>query len=170
MLSYWAILATASVGVTAELTLDPKLKYWVLLPISIVMVLAGILRQYITVLITPKLKGQPRVKLTESQYTIKAQALLANGSNLSKESFELRKDYLAQVLTEGKYLAIENKADAQPLNPLNDPTLTDSMMAMAKGNMANFIPQTLIRQVFFYVLATNSSEFSDSFQCCRRYC
>lgn len=40
-----------------ELLLDPQLKYWALLPISFVMVLAGILRANITQLLTsgPKL-------------------------------------------------------------------------------------------------------------------
>ncbi|CCD24466.1 ER membrane complex subunit EMC3 NDAI_0D01520 [Naumovozyma dairenensis CBS 421] len=145
MFSFWTLLATGSMGAVAELTLDPQLKYWVLLPISIVMVLTGILRQYITVLIGPKLKTEPRVKLTESQYIIKAQALLGNGSNLSTESFEIRKDYLVKILSEGKYVAKANQSqEGQVPNPFTDPNMSESMMAMAKGNLANFIPQTLI--------------------------
>ncbi|CDK25749.1 unnamed protein product [Kuraishia capsulata CBS 1993] len=41
---------------TQELLLDPSLRYWVLLPISFVMVLVGILRTYITVLLQPSPK------------------------------------------------------------------------------------------------------------------
>ena len=39
--------------VVDELTLDTRLKYWVLLPISVVMVLAGILRHYVMSLLNP---------------------------------------------------------------------------------------------------------------------
>ncbi|CAI6759967.1 ANM_collapsed_G0031790.mRNA.1.CDS.1 [Saccharomyces cerevisiae] len=35
-----------------QMLLDDQLKYWVLLPISIVMVLTGVLKQYIMTLIT----------------------------------------------------------------------------------------------------------------------
>ena len=92
-LSLLSMIATGSAGAVAELTLDPKLKYWVLLPISIVMVLTGILRQYIMDLIAPSPKGVPRVKLTESQWIYKAQALLGNGSQLSEEAFQAKKEF-----------------------------------------------------------------------------
>lgn len=139
---FWSLIAAGSAGAVAELTLDPKLKYWVLLPISIVMVLAGILRQYIMDLLSPKPKGMPRVKITETQYINKAHALLGNGSNLSDESFQVRQEYLTQVLAEGKALAKANENETQ--NPLTDPNISDAMMSMAKGNMASFIPQTII--------------------------
>lgn len=141
---YWSLIFSGTAGAVAELTLDPKLKYWVLLPISIVMVLAGILRQYIMELIGPKNKGLPRVKVTERQYISKAQALLGNGSNLSEDSFQARQEYLTQVLSEGKYLAKAKDDEGQVQNPFSDPNISDAMMSMAKGNMANFIPQTII--------------------------
>ncbi|CCH58646.1 hypothetical protein TBLA_0A08560 [Henningerozyma blattae CBS 6284] len=131
-------------GAVAELVLDPQLKYWVLLPISIVMVLVGILRTYIMTLIGPKVQGQPRVKITENNYISKAQGLLGNGSNLHSESFEIRQMYLSQVLGEGKYVAVSNKKPGEVANPFTDPNASESMMNMAKGNMANFIPQTII--------------------------
>lgn len=141
--SAWVLITTGSAGAVAELTLDPKLKYWVLLPISIVMVLTGILRQYIMDLIAPSTKGVPRVKLTESQWIYKAQALLTNGSNLSAEVFQLRKEQLVEILADGKYL-VKLNSDSQAPNPLNDPNLSDNMFSMAKGNLASFIPQTVI--------------------------
>ncbi|CAR29165.1 ZYRO0G02156p [Zygosaccharomyces rouxii] len=141
--SVWSLITAGSAGAVAELTLDPKLKYWVLLPISIVMVLTGILRQYIMDLIAPNTKGVPRVKLTESQWIYKAQALLANGSNLSAEAFQLRKEHLIEVLAGGKYL-VKLNTDGQAPSPLSDPNLSENMFSMAKGNLANFIPQTII--------------------------
>lgn len=141
---WWSLMLTGSAGAVAELTLDPKLKYWVLLPISIVMVLAGVLRQYIMDLIEPKTKGMPRVKITETQYLNKAQAFLGNNSNLSDESFQARQAYLTQVLSEGKFLAQAKTEEGQVQNPFSDPNMSDAVMSMAKGNMANFIPQTII--------------------------
>lgn len=141
---YWPLLLTGSAGAVAELTLDPQLKYWVLLPISIVMVLAGVLRQYIMEFIGPKTRGMPRVKITETQYINKAQAFLGNASNLSEESFLARQEYLTQTLSEGKFLVKENVEEGQVQNPFSDPNMSDAMMNMAKGNMANFIPQTII--------------------------
>ena len=133
-------------GVISELMLDDKLKYWVLLPISIVMVLAGVIRQAIMSMIGPGVKSTAVVKLTESSYIGKTQALIGNGSNLSSDSFDMRREYLTQVLSEGKYLAIANdNGNAGGMaNPFTDPGMSDAMMNMAKGNMANFIPQTLI--------------------------
>lgn len=150
MIDLWSILLsgstiTAAAGAVAELTLDPQLKYWVLLPISAVMILTGILRQQVSTLIAPGIKGQPRIKLTEAQYMMKAQILLGNGSNIDDESFAQRKEYLAKTLASGKYVArpkTENGKEA--VNPFNDPGTADAMMSMAKGNMASFIPQTII--------------------------
>lgn len=143
-MSVLSAAAVGAAGAVAELTLDPKLKYWVLLPISIVMILVGVVRQYIMVLLGPKVKCVTRNKLTESQYINKAQAILGNGSNLTTESFNLRQEYLAQVLSEGKYLAEVQSSSNEPQNPLTDPNMSDTMMSMAKGNLANYVPQTLI--------------------------
>lgn len=150
MVDLWSILlsgsvTTATAGAIAELTLDPQLKYWVLLPISAVMILTGILRQQVSVLIGSGVKGQPRVKNTEAQYMMKAQVLLGNGSNISDESFQERKEYLSKALASGKYVARSKAAKTgETVNPFNDPGTAEAMMSMAKGNMASFIPQTII--------------------------
>lgn len=48
-----------------SLTLDPQLKYWVLLPISFVMVLIGLIRSNISLLLTPNPKLMPYKQLRE---------------------------------------------------------------------------------------------------------
>ncbi|SCV02174.1 LANO_0F15742g1_1 [Lachancea nothofagi CBS 11611] len=135
-------MSVGTVGAAAELTLDPNLKYWVLFPISIVMILVGVCRQYIMVLLGLKIKTYPRARLTEVQYMSKAQALLGNGTNLCLESFKTRQEYLAQLLADGKFLAQQEQPETPP-NPLTDPNATDVMMNMLKSNLANYIPQTL---------------------------
>ncbi|CEP63151.1 ER membrane complex subunit EMC3 LALA0_S07e03554g [Lachancea lanzarotensis] len=136
-------LFTGAVGAAVDLTLDPMLKYWVLFPISIVMILVGVCRQYIMVLLSLKTKTVSQTRLTEVQYISKAQALLGNGSNLCEESFKMRQEYLANILAEGKFLAQKEKPET-PANPLTDPNASDAMMGMATSNLANYIPQTLI--------------------------
>ncbi|CUS21354.1 LAQU0S03e00650g1_1 [Lachancea quebecensis] len=138
-----AHLSVGTAGAVAELVLDSKLKYWVLFPISIVMILVGVMRQYIMVILGPKVKSVPRKKLTEFQYISKAQALLGNGTNLTRQSFNMRQEYLAEVLAGGKFLAQQGKPETPP-NPLTDPNASDAMMGMVKGNLANYIPQTII--------------------------
>lgn len=145
VLTYSRVLLDSNRPPIDELTLDSRLKVWVLLPISVVMVLAGLLRTQIMTLISPKVRGNARVKLTESQYVTKAQMLLANGSNLTPESFELRREYWVNLLSEGRYVAqVNTQPSNEPSNPFSDPQMSDGLMNMAKGNMANFIPQTLI--------------------------
>ncbi|KND96892.1 hypothetical protein QG37_06762 [Candidozyma auris] len=50
-----------------EITLDPQLKYWMLLPITVAMVLVGLLRSNVTYLITPRPKLDP-VKNAREKY------------------------------------------------------------------------------------------------------
>lgn len=49
-----------------DLLLDPQLKYWVLLPISLAMVLVGLLRSSITYLMQPQPKLEPYKKVREA--------------------------------------------------------------------------------------------------------
>ena len=140
----WTAVTISGSHVVDELTLDTRLKYWVLLPISVVMVLAGILRHYVMSLLNPSVKGTARVKLTENQYVLKAQVLLGNNSSLSDEAFEVRREYMAQLLSSGKYIAQTNAKPGEVVNPFSDPNISDAMMNMVKGNMAQFIPQTVL--------------------------
>lgn len=144
ILPEWMVVGAADAG--PELVLDPKLKYWALLPISIVMILVGIIRQSVMVLVGPKVKAIPRVKLTEILYLTKARAVLGNGWNLSPESFKIRQEYLAQVLSEGKYLAVKagDESGKKIENPFTNPNVGDALTSMAMGNLVNYIPQTVI--------------------------
>ncbi|AET38646.1 ER membrane complex subunit EMC3 Ecym_3143 [Eremothecium cymbalariae DBVPG len=139
----WSKLLIAANETVAELTLDPRLKLWVLLPISIVMILVGVIQQYTMVLLGPKVKSAPRPTITENQYISKPIAVLNNGVNLHEASFKIRQQYLAQVLSEGKYLALKGRNDSAQ-NILTDPNVSDAILNMAKGNLANYVPQTLI--------------------------
>lgn len=114
------------------------------------MVLTGVLKQYIMTLITGNSANetQPRVKLTEWQYLQWAQLLIGNGGNLSAEAFSAKKEFLIKDLTDERHLAQAKQQDGssagEMVNPFNDPNMSNAMMNMAKGNMASFVPQTII--------------------------
>ncbi|EXJ77851.1 hypothetical protein A1O3_09010 [Capronia epimyces CBS 606.96] len=126
---------------------DPALFYWILLPITIVMILTGVLRHYATVLLASPSK--PPATLLESR---ERQALI-RGINLrnnaaaaiSSSAFNTRKEYLIDGYKKGTFLrgGAESRGQAAP-NPMSDPAAMEGMMGMMKGNMAMMIPQTLI--------------------------
>lgn len=53
-----------------ELQLDPQLKWWMLLPITVAMVLVGLLRANVTLLISLKPKIEPFRKVREGYVSI----------------------------------------------------------------------------------------------------
>lgn len=143
LISMWETVQSGHAG--PELLLDPQLKLWALIPISIVMILVDIAKQCVMVLVSPSTTSVPLVRLTEIMHITKANAIMGNGGNLSSESFKVRQEYLANVLSEGKYLAVKpNEGENKIENPFNSVGLSESMTTMAMGNLVNYIPQTVI--------------------------
>ncbi|RFU34320.1 hypothetical protein B7463_g1960, partial [Scytalidium lignicola] len=123
---------------------DPQLFYWILIPITVVMILTGILRHYATVLMAPTPKKQDRPTLREQRSLLRGVTLRTNGNVITRNSFETRKNYLVSAYEAGEFLKEpEKKGQAAP-NPMTDPAAMEGMMGMMKGNMAMIIPQTLI--------------------------
>ncbi|KAI9650933.1 hypothetical protein NHQ30_000968 [Ciborinia camelliae] len=123
---------------------DPQLFYWILIPITIVMILTGILRHYATVLMATTPKKQELPAIREQRSLIRGINLRNNAHVLTPAAFQPRKDYLVQAFEEGKFLKEpEKKGQAAP-NPMTDPAAMEGMMGMMKGNMSMMIPQTLI--------------------------
>lgn len=135
-----------------DLTLDPSLKYWVLLPISFVMVIVGLLRQNILLLIAPVRKLEHFEKVGKDEEFAKIQRFKQNYRVLPYSDFEVQlagliseiEKRIESVLKEKEAKAKEQAALDVPANPLNDANLSDQMGNLMKGNLANFIPQTLI--------------------------
>lgn len=152
---------------TPELILDPQLKYWVLLPISFAMVLVGLVRNNITVLLanSPKLEDfklsrEKYVQLWISwwihiltrQFLKRAGTFRQNHYVLTKEEFEMRQKFFLDKLNTNEYFAVKEASEKQA-NPLTDPATNDALMNMAKGNIMNFVPQTLIMSWVNYFFA-----------------
>lgn len=83
---------------------------------------------------------------------------------LSREAFEVRKNYLVSGFQNGAFLKDPASRGQPPANPMSDPAGMEAMMGMMKGNMLMMIPQTLIMSwinAFFsgYVICMFSLSF-----------
>ncbi|KAJ0414265.1 integral membrane protein DUF106-domain-containing protein [Aspergillus carlsbadensis] len=133
-------------GVEQTILRDPALFYWILIPITVVMILTGMLRHYATVLMnTPPKPAATLAESRERLALLRAVNLRNHASAvLSKESFEMRKNYLVTGFQNGAFLKEPNGRGQPPANPMTDPAAMEGMMGMMKGNMMMMIPQTLI--------------------------
>ncbi|EGW30108.1 uncharacterized protein SPAPADRAFT_52938 [Spathaspora passalidarum NRRL Y-27907] len=133
---------------TSDLVLDPQLKYWVLLPISIAMVLVGLIRNNITTLLQPSPKLQPYKQERERHFLDRAKSFTAHNHILTPEEFATRKQYLLAKLTSNDFLAVSPEEattkQQDPLAQLTDPKNNEMMMNMALSSILNYIPQTVI--------------------------
>ncbi|CAI6332100.1 unnamed protein product [Periconia digitata] len=123
---------------------DPALFWWILLPITVVMILTGILRHYAMTLLQTPPKKQTLAHIRQQRSLVRGVQLRSNANVLSPASFQARKAYMVSAFQEGKFLAEpENRGKPRP-NPMSDPAAMEGMMGMMKGNMAMMVPQTLI--------------------------
>ncbi|PWN97540.1 transmembrane protein [Tilletiopsis washingtonensis] len=134
------------VQLTQPLLLDSAIRDWVLLPILLVMVFVGLLRHYVTQLITSVPKPQAPAALREQRIMTRAQTTRMNSWYLSPAAYAARRDWLADKLGSGEYVqpVPEKKPDEGPVNPLSDPAQMEGMMEQAKKSIVMMVPQTLI--------------------------
>ncbi|RYP25156.1 hypothetical protein DL765_000037 [Monosporascus sp. GIB2] len=123
---------------------DPQLFYWILVPITVVMVLTGILRHYASVLMASAPKKVDQSTMKEQRSMLHGVAVRSNYHVLSEPSFRVRRDYLTNAYETGAYLKNPDQRGQPPPNPMTDPGAMDGMMGMMKNNMAMMIPNTLI--------------------------
>ncbi|TVY47396.1 ER membrane protein complex subunit 3 [Lachnellula cervina] len=123
---------------------DPQLFYWILIPITVVMILTGVLRHYATVLMATAPKKQELPAIKEQRSLLRGVNLRANANVISAPSFQARKDYLVASYESGAFLKEPDKKGQAAPNPMTDPAAMEGMMGMMKGNMAMIVPQTLI--------------------------
>lgn len=138
---------------TPDLILDPALKYWVLVPISIAMVLVGLARADVTTLLLPGPKLEEYIVVRERQFLQRSHAFKQNNNILTEEEFSQRQQYLIETLNTNEYYAKKEAPDTDPLNQLSQLGSTDALMTMAKQNMMNYVPQTLIMAWVNYFFA-----------------
>jgi len=123
---------------------DPALFYWILLPITVVMILTGILRHYAMILLQSAPKKQTLPQIRQQRSLMRGINLRINANVLSPSSFQTRKAYMVSAYQEGKFLADPEARGKPRPNPMSDPAMMEGMMGMMKGNVAMMVPQTLI--------------------------
>lgn len=113
---------------------------------SCMQILTGILRHYATVLMnTPPKPASTLAESRERLSLLRGVNLRNNASAvLSKDAFEMRKNYLVSAYQSGEFLKDPASRGQPPANPMTDPAGMEAMMGMMKGNMMMMIPQTLI--------------------------
>lgn len=77
-----------------------------------------------------------------SQFLLQARAFRENNHVLTKQEFDQFKAYFISTLQTNEFYAEDPKKE-EPMNPF-DPNSNEAIMQMAKGNLLNYIPQTLI--------------------------
>jgi len=121
-----------------ELRLDPAIRIWVFLPIVLITFLIGVLRHYVSVLLSSQ-KKVDLAQVTDSQVLIRSRSLRENGKYLAKQSFLMRKHYLNNE--ESGLLKIGTKKQTAPPNPMTDPSM---MTEMLKGNLTSMVPMVVV--------------------------
>lgn len=129
--------------VTPDLLLDPQLKYWVLLPISVTMVLVGLLRSNATFLLETQPKLQEYKTVREGQFLQRARCFRENNSVLNDTDFEIRKKYFIATLKSDEFIAKKPNSNGAD-DPMAAFGSNEALMQMAKGNLMSYIPQTVI--------------------------
>lgn len=121
----------------AELLLDPLIRVWVFLPIVVITFLVGVLRHYVSILLTSQKKVEIQ-QVQDSQAIIRARNLRENGKYIPKQSFLMRRHFFNNEEV-GYFKTQKRNAVAQ--NPMTDPSM---MTDMLKGNLANVLPMLII--------------------------
>lgn len=128
-----------------DVLLDPRIKAWVLLPISVVMVLVGVLRAYISLLLEPSPKIEDAKLIRENQHIARLGNYCRNGSVLTYDKdYQYKIAFFNTEYTGVKYLATKPNPKQEPQNPLTDSRSNDFMMQVMKNSMSNIIPQSII--------------------------
>ncbi|XP_061712957.1 ER membrane protein complex subunit 3 [Cydia pomonella] len=121
----------------AELLLDPNIRGWVFLPIVIITFLVGIVRHYISIILSSQKKIE-LLQVQDSQVMIRARLLRENGKYLPRQSFAMRRHWFNNEET--GYFKVQKRAPASQ-NPMTDPSM---MTDMLKGNVTNVLPMIII--------------------------
>lgn len=138
-----------SANTLPSLHLDPQIRDWVLFPITLVMILVGVLRHYVVVLLQSPPKQFSRAAIREQRALVQSQILRATSakSPIPPAHYKALSQYLSEAFKTGTYLKDgPPKGNAPPPapNPLTDPTALDGMMAGMKTQMVMMVPQMII--------------------------
>lgn len=122
-----------------NLMLDPRIRDWVLMPILFVMLLQGIIREYISAILKDPPKTE-RAKLKSMAQLQRSKVLRQFGHNIPQDAFRMRRTYLTSKAFKAPEETKDSK-DGMPKLPQQDPM---AMMGMMKQNMAMVVPSMIL--------------------------
>ncbi|POY71237.1 hypothetical protein BMF94_5549 [Rhodotorula taiwanensis] len=136
-------------GPAADFTLSPAIRDKVLLPLTLVVLLSGVLRFVIAKYFDSPPKPQPPLAIREQRAITRGQLLRAHSSYLPPSGFTSLRSHLADAYNAGAYLKepapAEGAAVTPKPNPFEDPAAMDAMLDGLKDMMgkqaAGFVPQ-----------------------------
>jgi hypothetical protein len=123
----------------SDLLLDPSIRTWVFLPIVIITFLVGIVRHYVSLLMSSTKKVTLQ-QVQDSQALIRSRLLRENGKYITRQGFAMRRAFFNNEET-GYFKVALKRPNTQVPNPMTDPTMMTEMM---KGNVTNVLPMILI--------------------------
>ncbi|KAJ3678371.1 hypothetical protein LUZ60_002174 [Juncus effusus] len=121
-----------------DLVLDTAIRDWVLVPLTVVMVLIGVLRYFVSKLMRSSQSPDAKA-IKEGQAVIRARNLRAGAHYIPSKSFRSRKTYFTNEENGLLYVPKEEAQKAQA-QMFQDPNMAMDMM---KKNLSMIIPQTL---------------------------
>ncbi|PPQ67825.1 hypothetical protein CVT26_007072 [Gymnopilus dilepis] len=132
-----------------SLYLDPQIRDWVLFPITLVMILVGILRHYVVLLLQSPPKELSRAALREQRALARSQILRATAANspIPTPFYTSISQHLSDAFAAGTYLKDgppKGDSPSTPPNPISDPAAMDGMMSGMKTQMVMMVPQMII--------------------------
>ncbi|XP_055345466.1 ER membrane protein complex subunit 3-like [Paramacrobiotus metropolitanus] len=122
----------------AELLLDPNIRTWVFVPIIVVTFFIGIIRHYVSILLTSQKKVELK-QVMDTQALLRSRMLRENGKYIPKNSFLMRKHYFNDKET--GILKVAQDRPAPAANPMQDP---NTLQDMLKGNLVNVLPMIAV--------------------------
>ncbi|KAM7270434.1 hypothetical protein ACFE04_029648 [Oxalis oulophora] len=123
----------------ADLVLDTAIRDWVLIPLSVVMVLIGILRYFVSKLMRSSSQLPDPKIVKEGQVVIRARNLRAAANFIPAKSFRARRLYFTNE-ENGLLFVPKGQAQNAQAQMFSDPNMAMDMM---KKNLSMIIPQTL---------------------------
>ncbi|TKY47052.1 ER membrane protein complex subunit 3 [Spatholobus suberectus] len=121
-----------------DLVLDTAIRDWVLIPLSVVMVLIGVLRYFVSKLM--RSSQTPDAKMVkEGQVILRARNLRVGANFVPSKAFRARKIYFCNE-ENGLLFVPKGQGQNPQAQMLSDPNMAMDMM---KKNLSMIIPQTL---------------------------
>ncbi|KAI5119900.1 hypothetical protein M0805_003704 [Coniferiporia weirii] len=136
-------------GSQVSLYLDPQIRDWVLFPITLVMILVGILRHNVALLLQSSPKKLSRAATREQRALLRSQILRESSaySPIPPTYYRAISQHLTRAFETGVYLKDGPPSAGEtgaPPNPLTDPGAMDGMMAGMKTQAVMMVPQMVL--------------------------